>query len=85
MSIPNWAISNEERDADNWLHDLRDHGAGQVLDDFGVEQGTDLGVLTCADRQKIVEAARYKKVQAIKFYNCFGDDFPSELHMIDSF
>ena len=41
MSIPNWAISNEERDADNWLHDLRDHGAGQVLDDFGVEQGTD--------------------------------------------
>ena len=36
----------------------------------------------CADRQELVEAARYKKVQAIKFYNCFGDDSPGELHSV---
>ena len=50
MSIPNWAISNEERDAGNWLIDLRDHGAGDLLDDFGVEKGTDLGILTCVEQ-----------------------------------
>ena len=83
MSIPNWCLANEERDAENWLHHLRDHGAGDLLGGLGAKGGTGPGTLVCVGRQQLVQAAKCKGVQAIKFYNCFGDAFPGDFISAD--